>query len=204
MNESRAAASSSLPQPHCRTTRRFGDPFSVTILVTDACAQGAALSRKIAAYVVEFASWTKGMRRPPPATIRGRRDKSFDQGEAGPSSVAAIWRHGWPCFLVSVRHRRQIISKRGNKYHKLLIYGASGAPFYRPAGHATRPVGQSAAEPRPTQCRRHGVRQQTGEGRVGGVTARGAFCGQGTPLVTWGMVEQTSYPSHPEVCFLYT
>jgi hypothetical protein len=110
-----------------RTTRRFGDPFSVTILVTDACAQGAALSRKIAAYVVEFASWTKGMRRPPPATIRGRRDKSFDQGEAGPSSVAAIWRHGWACFLVSVRHRRQIISKRGNKYHKLLIYGARAA-----------------------------------------------------------------------------
>jgi transposase len=104
-----------------------GSGPGMTMLVTDACAQGAALRRKIAACVVEFARWTKGMRRPPPATIRGRRDKSFDQGEAGPSSVAAIWRHGWPCFLVSVRHRRQIISKRGNKYHKLLIYGARAA-----------------------------------------------------------------------------
>ena len=67
------------------------------------------------------------MRRPPPATIRGRPSKSFDQGEAGPSSVAAIWRHRWAFFLVSVRHRRQIIGKRGNKYHKLLIYGARAA-----------------------------------------------------------------------------
>jgi hypothetical protein len=49
---------------------------------------------------------------------------------AGPSSVAAIWRHGWACFLVSVRHRRQIIRKRSNKIRKLLIYGARAALPY--------------------------------------------------------------------------
>jgi hypothetical protein len=44
--------------------------------------------------------------------------------------VAAIWRHGWACFLVSVRHRRQIIRKRSNKIRKLLIYGARAALPY--------------------------------------------------------------------------
>jgi hypothetical protein len=43
----------------------------MTMLVTDARPQGAALYRKIAAFVVEFVRWTKGVRRPLPATIRG-------------------------------------------------------------------------------------------------------------------------------------
>src|ERR1700720_2551592 len=47
-----------------------------------------------------------------------------------------------------------------------------GAPLWGGAGHADRPVGQSATEPGPPQCRRGGVRQQADPDCLGGATAR--------------------------------
>jgi hypothetical protein len=96
----------------------------MTMLVTDARPQGAALYRKIAAFVVEFVRWTKGVRRPLPATIRGRRDKSFDQGEGW--DLRAWARSGGMLGLFPRLSSPPAADhwQGGNKYRKMLIYGA--------------------------------------------------------------------------------
>ena len=161
------------------------------VLVADARAQSAELDRRIAAFDAEFIRWTKeneDARRL--ATIPGigatiasaliaaiGKAETFERGRDLAAWLGLVPRQ----FTSGGRPKLLGISKRGNKYlRKLLIHGrAGGTVLCRRARHSARPVGQSAHEPRPPQCRRRGVRQQADQDRLGGAAARGDFCRQG-------------------------
>ena len=162
--------------------------------VADARAQWAGLDQRIAAFDTEFIRWTK-------ENDDARRLASIPG--VGPTIasalIAAIGKgrdfraRSRPGGVVgsgptSVHHRRQTEASWHQQARQPISSQAadprreSGVTPCRRARHAARPMGQSAAGARPSQCRHCGVRQQARQDRLGGATARRRVRRQGTAL----------------------
>ena len=149
------------------------------MLIADMRAQWQELDRRIAAFEAEFAAFAKeseDARRL--ITIPGvgvmiataliaaiGKAETFEHGRDLAAWLGLVPRQ----WTTGGKPRLMGISKRGNKYlRKLLIHGARAASAAcRGARHASWAMGQGAARPGPSECRRRGARRQAGAHLLG-------------------------------------
>jgi len=155
----------------------------MVLLVADARAQWAELDRRIAAFDAEFIRSVKDnedARRLTTIPTFGAivasalvaavgRAESFDRGRDRSAWLGIVPRQ----VTTGGKPKRLGVSKRGDSHSPPADpRRARRAALRRRARHAARPLGESLAWTRPSQCRRCRLRQQAGPDRLGGAEAR--------------------------------
>ena len=161
----------------------------MVLLIADARTQWAELDRRIAAFDAELLLGKRERRRPPTGDIPGfgaivasalvaavGRAESFERGrDLGLARLGPL----------AVHHRRQIEAARDQQARQQIPAptadprGARGVAPCRRARHSTWLVGPRGDQPRPSQYRCCGVRQQAGSNCLGDLRRGETFAARG-------------------------